>query len=634
MRQTLLQTCLGVVLILSLTGPAAPQSQNERAVRLLEAGLRESAPARKISAFTRALALDPDFVEASYNLGLVYKQLQDYVRAEQFLERARQSCTAKTGKDLQLAVLYELAQTCKRLHKLPQYENALRAAQSLARAEQIGGTISFELGRYFYQQGRLDEALAELREGQRLYPAQARLFANLARLVENARAVQRLWDNAEQAEAAGRLQEARSLFEQVLAQAPDDQNARNRLAAVAEKLRRQQDETAWQALYQRAQALAAQGKWEEAINAYEELLEKAGDYRDARARLRQALEQLDLSQAAAQRQRQLEEVEELYDTAMSAFNRREWAAAIAAFERITATMPNFQDTASRLAAARQNLAQETAEAGVAALYEEGRAALALGDLPAAVRALQQGARLDPSYKDIAALLAEARQEQQQSQTLQTPEPEFAHARVLYDSLYAAARTAMANEDWGRAILLLEKLRQTAPHDPNVSALLAQARANLTLVASELPSVNAAGGLGSALFIGGAVTGLILLPLLGFIMFSPEARARLHLLQGNYDAAAAVYEKLLLDKPNRVNYYPVLASIYLLAGRRDEAAMNIYKTVLQLNLATRNREEINTIVAQAYLSQGVRDTQAIKILEEALRAEVRGRNQRRWRGESG
>lgn len=629
MRQTLLHTCFGVVLILSLSGPAAPQSKHERAARLLEAGLRETAPREKISAFTRALALDPNLVEASYNLGLVYKQLQDYARAEQFLQRARQSCTAKTSKDLQLAVLYELALICKRLHKLPQYEGALRAAQSLARAEQIGGTISFELGRYFYQQGRLEEALAELRQGQRLYPTQAQQFANLARLVENARAVQRLWTEAEQAEAAGRLQEARFLFEQIAAQAPHDQNARTRLAAVTEKLRRQQDETAWQTLYQRAQALAAAGKWEEAITAYEGLLEKAGDYRDARARLRQALEQLELSQAAAQKQRQLMEVEELYDTAMSAFNRQEWAAAIAAFERIAAIMPNFQDTASRLAAARQHLAQETAEAGVAALYEEGRAALALGDLSAAVRALQQGARLDPSYKDIAVLLAQARQQLQQVRAPRAPEHE--RARVLPDSLLAAARAAMANEDWGRAVLLLEKLRQAAPHDPELQAMLAQARINLTLAASELPSVNAAGGLGNAFLIGGVVTGLILLPLLGFIMFSSEARARLYLLRGNYDAAAGVYEKLLLDKPNRVSLYPALASIYLLAGRRDEAAMNIYKTVLQLNLATRNREEISTIVAQAYLSQGVRDTQAIKILEEALRAEVRGRSQRRVAG---
>ncbi|MDZ7267948.1 MAG: tetratricopeptide repeat protein [candidate division KSB1 bacterium] len=627
MRQSFLQTCLGVVLLFSLAAPAALQTKNERAARLLEAGLRESTPARKISAFTRALALDPDFVEAAFNLGLVYKQLQDHTRAEQFFLRARQSCTASTSRDLQLAVLYELALTYKRLNKEQRYESALREAGSLAREEQIGGTIAFELGRFLYQQGRLEEALAELREGERLYPAQRQQFANLARLVENARALQGLRTTAQQAEMAGRLQEARSLYEQLVRQLPDDQNARARLAAVTEKLQRQQEEASWQALYQRAQTLAAEGKWEEAIHAYEALLEKAGEYRDARARLRQALEQLELSHAAAQRQRQLEEVEQLYDTAMSAFNRQEWTTAIVAFEKIMAIMPHFQDTASRLASARQRLEQETARASVAALYEEGRAAFALGDWPAAVRVLQQGAQLDPTFKDINALLAEARRQLQQARETQAPQSLSEDTRVWHDSLYAAARTAMANEDWGRAILLLEKLRQAAPDDPELAALLAQARVNLTLVASELPSVNVAGGLGSALFIGGAVTGLILLPLLGFVVFSPEARARFYLLQGKYDAAARIYEKLLQDKPNRVRFYPTLASIYLLAGRRDETALEVYKTVLQLNLTTRNREEINAIVAQAYLSQGVSDTQAIKILEEALRAEVRGRNKR-------
>lgn len=67
---------------------------------------------------------------------------------------------------------------------------------------------------------------------------------------------------------------------------------------------------------------------------------------------------------------------------------------------------------------------------------------------------------------------------------------------------------------------------------------------------------------------------------------------------------------------------------MLAGRKDEAAIKIYKTVLQLNLVTRNREEINTIVAQAYLSEGAKDTDAIKILEDALRDEVRNVHRKR------
>lgn len=49
---------------------------------------------------------------------------------------------------------------------------------------------------------------------------------------------------------------------------------------------------------------------------------------------------------------------------------------------------------------------------------------------------------------------------------------------------------------------------------------------------------------------------------------------------------------------------------------------IYKTVLQLNLATHNREEINVVVAQKYLVEGRTDSDAIEILEGALKAEQR------------
>jgi hypothetical protein len=64
----------------------------------------------------------------------------------------------------------------------------------------------------------------------------------------------------------------------------------------------------------------------------------------------------------------------------------------------------------------------------------------------------------------------------------------------------------------------------------------------------------------------------------------------------------------------------LANIYLLLGRHDEQALKIYKAILQLNIATPKRDEINTIVAQNYLTEGRTDSDAIEVLENALKAE--------------
>jgi tetratricopeptide (TPR) repeat protein len=112
----------------------------------------------------------------------------------------------------------------------------------------------------------------------------------------------------------------------------------------------------------------------------------------------------------------------------------------------------------------------------------------------------------------------------------------------------------------------------------------------------------------------------LFPAAGFVVFSPATRARLHLLRGNYIAAAQLYEKILQRRPGRVKLYSLLANIYLLMGRQDEQALKVYKAILQLNIATHKRDEINTIVAQNYLTEGRTDSDAIAVLESALKAE--------------
>ena len=103
---------------------------------------------------------------------------------------------------------------------------------------------------------------------------------------------------------------------------------------------------------------------------------------------------------------------------------------------------------------------------------------------------------------------------------------------------------------------------------------------------------------------------------------PAARARILLLQGDYAKAAQIYERLLGRRPTRLKLYPVLANIYLLEGRTDEQAIKVFKMILQLNLLTHRRDDINAIVAQRFLSEGRKDHDAINIMEDALLIEMR------------
>jgi tetratricopeptide (TPR) repeat protein len=201
-----------------------------------------------------------------------------------------------------------------------------------------------------------------------------------------------------------------------------------------------------------------------------------------------------------------------------------------------------------------------------------------------------------------------------------------------EALYEEALLAMARADWPRAAAVLEQLRSMQPNYRDAIDLLVQARVNLAK--AEAAGVDSASaGRRTYLNAGLAFAGLILLSALGVLGFSPAARARLHLLRGNPAAAAQIYERMLQRHPERVKFYLPLAHIYLALGKRDERAMQAYKTILHLNLATRNREEINSIVAQKYLTEGRTDSDAIAVLEDALKTERRKQDPRLLRPKS-
>lgn len=116
--------------------------------------------------------------------------------------------------------------------------------------------------------------------------------------------------------------------------------------------------------------------------------------------------------------------------------------------------------------------------------------------------------------------------------------------------------------------------------------------------------------------------LILLSCFVFLISLPATRARIHLWRGNPAAAAKIYEHKLQQNPQKVKLYLPLANIYLKMQRKDENAIKIYKTILQLNLATEEREKFSEMVAQKYLAEGRTDAEVIEVLETALKAESR------------
>jgi tetratricopeptide (TPR) repeat protein len=604
------------VWVLFLVGPAAAQSQSPQALTWFKVGLAEKDPKTKIAAYMKALEYDPQFVEALYNLGLTFKKQQDYRRAEQYLLKAYGAKPEKITNDNKVQILYELATTYKKLGKAKEAKEAFSSLKRITANPAIKSTVALELGRSLYEEGRYQEALIELQEGSNAAGANEEQLKNLIRLAESGMELQRLYEAAEKSQASGNFREAKALFEQIKAKKPAYKNVDVKIAALDSLLAAETTQTSLAAQYDQAVKQAAEGNLAPAIAAFENLLQQGGNYKDAKTRLEAARQQL------AQKQRG-ENLEHEYAAGVAALKTRQWTEAILAFENVLELDRDFRDARKRLREAEKGLERENAETVVARYYADGLTAMNKGDLGRALAAFEKVRKIDSNYRQVASLLGEV-ENALQTRAAPAPSPAApadaapAISPAGLDSLYQLAVAAAEQKDWVQAVVNLEKVRMLQADYRDVTDRLAAARANLALAANggKVASTN-----NVPTYVGGAVA-LLVLPLLGFAMFSPAARARYQLFRGNYLAAAQIYEKVLTRQPKKVKLYSALANIYLLLGRNDENAIKVYKMVLQLNLNTRHRDEMSTIVAQNYLTEGRTDSDAIEVLESALKAEQR------------
>ncbi len=586
-------------------------SQNSQAMRWFNLGLNEKDPQKKIAAYTKAVELDPKFVEAYYNLGLAYRQVQDYNRAETFLQRALEADPAKLKSETKLQVIYELATTYKRLGKLKDYESALLGVKGLAQEAATRNKINLELGRFYFEQGRYNESVSILRERGRLSSAEADEFNALQIQAENGVELQKNYAAALQAKNAGNLTGALALFEQVQGKKSDFQDVEKQLAEVRAALAASSQKQATASLFERAQQYERAGNLEMALASYESVLKLDNSHLEARTKHENLKQQLE--------KRQLTEVlEKEYSTGMSAFKARDWTRATLAFEKILALDPSYKDARSRLAEAQKALDRESKDTIVARYYAEGVAAMNRKDLGGALVALEKAGKINPQYRNTASLLKEIEQSLASKPNAPAERPA---AGVNVDSLYQVAQVAADQKDWVQALIVLEQIALLSPNYRDVTERLENARVQLEQAKAAPVEVASPEQESTPLWQNTvALAALLLLPVFGFVMLSPTTRARYNLLRNNYAGAAEIYERILARHPERTKLYPALANLYFLLGRRDPQALKVYKTILQLNLVMQNREGINAIVAEHYLTEGRTDSDVIEVLENALKTE--------------
>lgn len=607
------------LLVVLIASSLQAQSTSREAVKWFNNGLKERNDSKAIEAYKKAIELDGNFIEALINLGMRYKIVGELNEAEVYLQRALTTQPDKITDDLKFKVQFEIANIYLRKNDLAAYEAKVEEARQATQNQALLATLSFEHGRYLYQKQRYREAIAELQRGLRANPANKQYFENLIDLAQKAQRVEGLYARATTEETNNKLQTALSLYQEIMAISPEFRDVSKRVAALENKLDAQRQAQNLTQMYAQALEYDNRGELGAAIALYENLFKSNPDYEDVRVRLRVAKNRLNANHRD-------QELAGRYSEAMQAMRSDNLTRAIVLFEEIVKQAPDYRDTGRQLDMAKKRIENKTAEAVVQRYYQDGVSDLLRGENLPALNAFKKVAAIDPDYKDVAEKISEAESRLfdavEAAQKTQSQNARFA-ARA--DSLLQTAESLIAERDWQEALITLEQANTLNPKNEKVIQYLAETRTRLDVEQANRVAASR-NGIGHILVVaGGAIAVLVVLPLAGAFFLVPTMRMRYFLMIGNLARAASIIERQLEQNPGRLKLYPILANIYLLEKRDDERAIKVYRTVAQLNLATQNKQAIDAMLANYYMVEsGEADQEAIKILEERLQDELRQR----------
>lgn len=311
------------------------------------------------------------------------------------------------------------------------------------------------------------------------------------------------------------------------------------------------------------------------------------------------------------------QLEEEYAKARGAIQAQDWVQALVALEMVLAANPNYRDANALLVTARHSLERDSTEARRARMYVEGMKAKRAGEFERAREELRTLVREQKNYRDAAKQLAVLEQ-QLQTKPAPSASPAEIVVEVPVDSLLFRARQAVAQQDWNNAAAFYEKLETLDPANLKLRQEAEQARVQLLIAQTGLARVEAHGAALPWLELTILVCCLLLFVLLLFLAFSLRMRVRYYLRREEFRRAAQVYENALQRKPQHFKLYPPLAEIYLRDNRTDAAAMKIFKTILDLNLPTKEREAITTLVHNQAKPGMPSNTETVHALEAAVR----------------
>lgn len=567
-------------------------------------GTAAASAQEKISCYLQAVQLNPKFIEAYYNLGYVYKSLDDYGNAERAFRQALLSDPARLDNEMKLRIAYELGMTLKKLNRLSEALEMMQAAKNLAVKTEIRAAVLYEMGRLKTAMGNFDEAIADLQEGLRLNTSRQSQFQSAIQNANALKEIEKFYAQGINFLEKGQYDDAIKAFTYVINENPNYKNVAQKLSQARSAKEKPSRPDELENTYARGLGYLKNNDWKNAILAFSQVEQQNPNYKDVKARLEEAKTKLDQSLVE-------EGYEKLYNDGLAAFREGNWVKALIAFEKVRDWNPSYKNI-SRLYNDTQNKLNLEEQGSVKnRYYSQGKSDLANGNWQAAIVSFRQLIRLDPNFKDVQELLnrAEARSQ----------------AEAQLEQQYTEAMNHFNTGDWLKAIVTLERIQQIDSNYMDVKEKIMLAQENYNKAQAPVETDRGSTATASPkspnrkwLLVGGILS-LIVVPGGLALLVAPSNRAKFYLMQGNFPKAALIYESTLMKKPHKMKLYPALASIYLLQNRTDETAMKVYEISLQQNIDPQMRQKMLEITNGKSFKKIQPDP--IENLEEKLKQEL-------------
>ncbi|MCA9733216.1 MAG: tetratricopeptide repeat protein [Deferribacteres bacterium] len=586
------------------------------AKNLYKQAMKEPDILKRIQLLQVAVRQEPEYVDALRELGFSYKQLSNFAEAEIHFMKAYTTVAHQQKKEETIFFLYELSQVQNELGKLSESEETLRGAIGITLDANELRKLYIALAENLLQQNKYQEATDAAAKANNAMTAKSSIVVNLMLKIEAEVSKQNSYQRAVRAYDLGDFEQAKVLFDSLLQIAGNNfKDVASRLEKINKELSKKQNTQIIESVYQKALDHEKNNRIEQALKYYQNILSES-KYKDTEQRYQRLL-------TLKQKQDEESDLDRLYTQGLKATQEQRWIDASIAFEEIVEINPTYKDSQKRMQQINKEINKNQSESVLARYYADGLAAKAQKDYTKAHIIFMKLCNIDPNYEDARELLQEVENKVAQMK-LDRPE-EVAKSNPELVKLYNNAEQQIKLKNWHRAIVELEKIQIMERGFLQSDTLLTYCKMQLLGYTGESDKKSEEAD--SSMLIGFIIASIIMVPILGFVVVSPSMKVRYLISKKKYAEAARIYEKILQKYPNRISVLPMLAQIYLQAGRTDEQAIKIFKMIIQLNLSPEYHHQISSILTQNYLTTNqTTDAEDIHLLEAALADEYKKKNQ--------